>query len=80
MYVPVNSILALILTVNKAYLQFRYPIKHAETGRPIPGPAYVWPDGQGDAGKYIFGRDNSAQWQAQYGNVYRLWAGMTPEV
>lgn len=70
----------LILLNDQAYLQFRYPIRHADTGSSIPGPLYSWPDGQGDTEKYVHGRDKSEQWQAQYGNVYRIWAGMTPEV
>ncbi|OGM45413.1 cytochrome P450 oxidoreductase GliC-like [Aspergillus bombycis] len=76
-FTPVSKLISWVLSI---YLQLKNPIRHTETGRSIPGPNYVWPNGQGDVEKYVQGRTRSEQWQQKYGNVYRIWAGMTPEV
>ncbi|KAE8359924.1 cytochrome P450 [Aspergillus caelatus] len=39
--------------VFNIYLQLKNPIQHTETGRTIPGPSYVWPNGQGDVEKVL---------------------------
>ncbi|KAL2869635.1 cytochrome P450 monooxygenase gliC [Aspergillus lucknowensis] len=62
------------------YLTRRYPIHHTETGQPIPGRSYRWPNGQGDEGKFLDGIENRAQWAKEHGRIYRIWAGTTPEV
>ncbi|KAL5356679.1 cytochrome P450 [Aspergillus floccosus] len=62
------------------YLTRRYPIHHSETGQPIPGRSYRWPNGQGDEGKFLDGIENRARWAKEHGRIYRIWAGTTPEV
>ncbi|KAB8075090.1 putative cytochrome P450 oxidoreductase GliC-like protein [Aspergillus leporis] len=66
--------------ILNVFLTLKYPIRHVETGRRIPGPSYAWPNGQGDAEKFVHGRERSEEWQRKYGDVYRIWAGMTLEV
>ncbi|RHZ46032.1 cytochrome P450 [Aspergillus thermomutatus] len=61
------------------YLTRRYPISHEVTGRPLPGSPYRWPNGQGDADKFLDGIENRQAWAQEHGNVYRIWAGMKPE-
>ncbi|KAB8220162.1 cytochrome P450 [Aspergillus novoparasiticus] len=39
--------------VLSIYLELKNPIRHTETGRNIPGPSYVWPNGQGDVEKVL---------------------------
>ncbi|KAB8229041.1 hypothetical protein ETB97_008732 [Aspergillus alliaceus] len=77
LFSPASQIISWVLNT---YLRFRHPIWHTETARHIPGPSYTWPNGQGDVEKYVLGRAKSEEWQSQYGNVYRIWAGMSPEV
>jgi hypothetical protein len=38
----------------------------------------MWPNGQ-MAEKFVMGRNKSYLWQ-QYGGVYRIWSGLTPEM
>ena len=51
-----------------------------EGRKEIPTVPYRWPDGQGDAGKFLDGIENSELWAKQYGQVYRIWSGTTPEM
>ncbi|TPX07900.1 uncharacterized protein E0L32_010355 [Thyridium curvatum] len=62
------------------YLNRAFPIKHRDGVRDLPSCPYQWPDGQGDAGKFLSGIENSALWESKYGSVYRIWAGMKPEI
>lgn len=62
------------------YLNRAFPIKHRDGVRDLPSCPYQWPDGQGDAGKFLSGIENSALWESKYGSVYRIWAGMKPEM
>ncbi|KAL4756570.1 cytochrome P450 monooxygenase gliC [Aspergillus foveolatus] len=63
-----------------AYLEWKYPIRH-KTGRAtIPSCRYVWPNGQGDAAKFLDGVKNSGAWEKENGSVYRIWSGMKPEI
>ncbi|RLL94552.1 hypothetical protein CFD26_102052 [Aspergillus turcosus] len=74
---PFNDIVSKILDY---YLTRRYPISHQVTGRPLPGRPYRWPNGQGDAGKFLDGIENRRAWAKEHGHLYRIWAGMKPEV
>lgn len=56
------------------FLCWRYPIKG------LPTAPYAWPNGHGDAAKFLNGARNSIEWGDLYGNVYRIWSGMNPEV
>ncbi|KAK1957270.1 cytochrome P450 [Colletotrichum sublineola] len=46
----------------------------------IPSCPYVWPNGQGDSSKFLGGVENSIAWGNQYGDTYRIWSGMKPEI
>ncbi|KAB8264793.1 cytochrome P450 [Aspergillus pseudonomiae] len=49
-FTPVSRVISWVLSI---YLQLQNPIQHTETGRSIPGPNYVWPNGQGDVEKVL---------------------------
>lgn len=53
---------------------------HLDRGTPLPSCPYVWPNGQGDIGKFLDGIENGEQWRQRYGTVYRIWSGMKPEM
>ncbi|KAJ2904206.1 hypothetical protein MKZ38_008536 [Zalerion maritima] len=61
------------------WLSRRYFIANAHNS-PIPGCPYKFPNGQGDAAKFLHGKENSDSWGKQYGSIFRIWAGMTPEI
>jgi hypothetical protein len=67
-------------TLLNAYLSRRYAITNIDDGSKFPSCEYVWPNGQGDAAKFLDGQKNSETWEASFGAIYRLWSGMTPEV
>jgi gliotoxin/aspirochlorine/mycotoxins biosynthesis cytochrome P450 monooxygenase len=73
----VNKVLS--VTLN-AYLSRRHAIKNIDDGSKFPSCEYEWPNGQGDAAKFLHGQKNSELWEASFGAIYRLWSGMTPEV
>jgi hypothetical protein len=75
--VLINRTLSAILD---AYLSRRYAIRHVDDGSKFPSCEYEWPNGQGDAAKFLHGQKNSESWEASFGAIYRLWSGMTPEV
>ncbi len=75
--VVVNTILSAILN---AYLSRRHAIRNIDDGSKFPSNDYIWPNGQGDAAKFLNGQKNSELWEATFGSIYRLWSGMTPEV
>ncbi|GAB1317431.1 Cytochrome P450 monooxygenase [Madurella fahalii] len=62
------------------WLSFRYPVRHVDNKRPLPSVPYRFPNGQGDGAKFLHGAENSVVWQRQYGSLYRIWSGTTPEV
>ena len=70
----------ILSTVLNAYLSRRHAIHHVDNGSKFPSNDYVWPNGQGDAAKFLHGQKNSEAWEASFGSIYRLWSGMTPEV
>lgn len=70
---------ALSTSIN-AYLSRRHVIRNIDDGSKFPSNDYVWPNGQGDAAKFLHGQKNSEAWEASFGAIYRLWSGMTPEV
>ncbi|KAF2490807.1 cytochrome P450 monooxygenase [Lophium mytilinum] len=74
------SINKLISNVLDAYLSRRYAFKNVEDGSKLPSCSYEWPNGQGDAAKFLNGQKNSEIWESRYGAIYRLWSGMTPEI
>ncbi|BCS28402.1 cytochrome P450 monooxygenase gliC [Aspergillus puulaauensis] len=71
---------AVISKILDFYLTRRYPIHHLETGKTLPGRPYQWPNGQGDVDKFIDGIENRATWAKDHGQIYRVWAGMKPEI
>lgn len=73
----VNNFLS---TALNAYLSRRYAIINVDDGSKFPSCEYEWPNGQGDAAKFLHGQKNSEAWEASFGAIYRLWSGMTPEV
>jgi hypothetical protein len=70
----------ILSAVFNAYLSRRYAIRNVDDGSEFPSNDYVWPNGQGDAAKFLHGQKNSEAWEASFGAIYRLWSGMTPEV
>ncbi|RKK65776.1 hypothetical protein BFJ69_g15989 [Fusarium oxysporum] len=36
-------------------------------------------NGQGDAAKFLHGKENSVKWESEYGPIYRIWSGPNPE-
>jgi hypothetical protein len=67
-------------TLDQSYLCWKYPIKTGDNKLSLPTCPYVWPNGQGDVGKFLEGIVNSEIWEKQHGQIYRLWSGMNPEV
>ncbi|KAI0970898.1 cytochrome P450 [Xylaria arbuscula] len=57
-----------------------HPVRHAEDSSSLPTCVYEFPNGQGDQAKFFHGRQNSEAWGKQYGSIYRLWSGTSPEV
>ena len=55
-------------------------MKHIHDHTSLPTCPYRWPNGQGDVAKFLEGDKNSDLWEGQFGGIYRLWAGTTPEV
>ncbi|KAF5615423.1 cytochrome P450 monooxygenase monooxygenase [Fusarium sp. NRRL 52700] len=49
-------------------------------GKPFPSNRYWFPSGQGDAAKFLHGKENSVKWESEYGPIYRIWSGTNPEV
>ncbi|MCJ1366514.1 hypothetical protein MMC16_005643 [Acarospora aff. strigata] len=70
----------IISSVINTYLCYRYPVNHLEDNTPLPTCPYRWPNGQGDVAKFLEGGENSDLWGKQFGSLYRIWSGMTPEV
>jgi len=68
------------LTTIKLVLCVQQPIRHVKTGATIPTTKYQWPNGQGDAAKFLKGRENSELWHERFGDIYRIWSGTTSEV
>ncbi|KAH8723135.1 cytochrome p450 monooxygenase GliC [Phaeosphaeriaceae sp. PMI808] len=62
------------------FLTLRYPVRHVHNKSALPSARYQFPNGQGDAAKFLHGRENSLLWQKQHGPIYRIWSGTTPEV
>ncbi|KAF1998241.1 cytochrome P450 [Amniculicola lignicola CBS 123094] len=73
------GITLLSFVINK-YLLWKYPIRSVDGKRSIPTRPYIFPDGQGDAAKFLEGEKNSEAWAKEYGRIYRVWNGMTPEI
>jgi len=61
-------------------LCYRYPVQRREDHTSLPTCPYRWPNGQGDVAKFLEGRENSDLWEKQFGSLYRIWSGTTPEV
>lgn len=70
----------ILSNVLNAYLARRHVIRNIDDGTAFPSCEYVWPNGQGDAAKFLNGQKNSEAWEASFGAIYRLWSGMTSEV
>ncbi|KAK8856640.1 cytochrome P450 monooxygenase [Apiospora arundinis] len=66
--------------ILNGFLYRRFTIRHVETRDHLPSASYRFPNGQGDAAKFLHGRENSLSWQNEFGSIYRIWSGMTPEI
>ncbi len=64
---------------RQAILNRIYCYKDAQ-GRSLPSAPYVFPNGQGNTAKFLHGKANSEKWEKEFGPIYRIWAGTTPEV
>ncbi|KAI0456042.1 cytochrome p450 monooxygenase GliC [Xylaria acuta] len=62
------------------HLSWRHQVKHVENGTNLPSAHYRFPNGQGDAEKFLHGKENSEIWQAKFGGIYRIWSGTAPEI
>ncbi|CAI6337024.1 unnamed protein product [Periconia digitata] len=67
-------------TLLNHYYHWKYPIRDVSREKKIPSLPYTWPNGTGDTAKFINGPRNSRIWRQKYGDIYRLWAGSTPEI
>ncbi|KAI1288611.1 cytochrome P450 [Xylaria venustula] len=74
-----NNVLSWIINVH---LNNRYPVLSQGDNDTITIPTcpYRWPNGQGDVAKFLEGEENSLRWLKEHGSIYRVWAGMTPEM
>lgn len=75
-----NVLVNLISSILNWYLHWRYPIKDVDGTKNLPSLPYVWPNGNGDAAKFLQGRENGEEWRKKLGSTYRIWSGSTPEV
>lgn len=48
-------------------------------GRRVSGPKWQFPNGH-IIDKFVSGRAKSDEWRQKYGNVYRVWGGIAPEI
>ncbi|KAM0545776.1 hypothetical protein ACHAPJ_011200 [Fusarium lateritium] len=69
----------LSITLN-AVLSRLHQVIHVETCEPLPSATYLFPNGQGDTAKFLHGKENSVEWQSQFGSIYRIWSGAKPEI
>jgi hypothetical protein len=79
-----KHLLALAITtlsfILNFYLSLRYPVLDVDKTSNLPSCKYQWPNGQGDAAKFLHGQKNSEVWEKSFGAIYRIWSGMNPEV
>jgi hypothetical protein len=83
LFEPLDALSALIHvgdTYNQIWLCWKHPVKKADNQTPFPTVPYRFPNGQGDAAKFLHGKENSVKWEREYGPLYRIWSGWTPEV
>ncbi|KAJ5245481.1 cytochrome P450 oxidoreductase GliC, partial [Penicillium chrysogenum] len=62
-----------------AYLCWKNPVKSLNKSKNIPTCPFQLPNGQGNV-KFAEGRAYSRKWASSFGQIYRIWAGTTPEV
>ncbi|KAJ5789837.1 cytochrome P450 oxidoreductase GliC [Penicillium psychrosexuale] len=62
-----------------AYLCWKNPVKSLNKSKKIPTCPFQLPNGQGNV-KFAEGRAYSRKWASSFGQIYRIWAGTTPEV
>ncbi|KAF2259667.1 putative cytochrome P450 monooxygenase [Lojkania enalia] len=72
-----GQILSSILNV---FLSWRHATFKVDGKTSIPSCDYEWPNGQGDAAKFLYGASNSEKWGKKLGSIYRIWSGFTPEI
>ncbi|KAF5581616.1 cytochrome P450 monooxygenase monooxygenase [Fusarium pseudocircinatum] len=65
---------------REAFLSRLHQVRDVGAGKPFPSNRYWFPGGQGDAAKFLHGKENSVKWEAEYGPIYRVWSGPNPEV
>ncbi|KAF5562358.1 cytochrome P450 monooxygenase monooxygenase [Fusarium napiforme] len=63
-----------------AFLSSLHQVRDVGAGKPFPSNKYRFPGGQGDAAKFLHGKENSVRWESEYGPIYRIWSGPNPEV
>ncbi|KAJ5563145.1 cytochrome P450 [Penicillium sp. DV-2018c] len=61
------------------FLLWRYPIRSTDGLTSIPTCPYRFPDGGGSL-KFLEYDRVSRRWAEEYGPVYRIWVGLTPEI
>ncbi|PYH78669.1 cytochrome P450 [Aspergillus uvarum CBS 121591] len=61
------------------FLLWWYPIHSADGQISIPTCPYQFPDGGGSL-KFLEYEKVSRRWAEEYGPVYRIWVGLTPEI
>ncbi|GAW20415.1 hypothetical protein ANO14919_099210 [Xylariales sp. No.14919] len=69
-------------SIKSLYLNRRHTVLSIDSvaSRGIPTCPYKWPNGQSDIPKFLEGEDNSLRWFKEHGRIYRLWAGISPEI
>lgn len=69
-----------IAYIAQAFLSRLHQVRDVGAGKPFPSNRYWFPSGQGDAAKFLHGKENSVKWESEYGPIYRIWSGPNPEV
>ena len=80
--IRINSLRGFCLTYYQQFLLYQQPIRSVDSERSIPVPtlSYRFPNGQGDAAKFLHGEANSNTWAQKYGRLYRVWNGTRSEM
>ncbi|KAF7175502.1 hypothetical protein CNMCM7691_008603 [Aspergillus felis] len=61
------------------FLRWKYPLPHHPGVQPMPRARYTWPNGQGTE-KFFNGRSAAKKWRQQWGPIYQIWSGWSPEI
>ncbi|KAJ6038256.1 cytochrome P450 oxidoreductase GliC [Penicillium canescens] len=74
-----RSLNTIISAPINTYLCWKHPVKSLNKSTSIPSCPFQLPNGQGNV-KFADGRAYSRTWANSFGQIYRIWAGTTPEV